>query len=335
MSTNNIMTKTNLCKATITLFLILTSLTACAQPQAEPSHLVPPKTYWQSFGFQKQPKQVGIGYYKSDSLGYEPAMLEVYNFNEDGFITQKYIRIFGEYGSETVNNYVYSNGVLDSINTLASAQNFNRQEKFHYDKSGQLTHITANGKFADYTDTYTYDNNGMVATIERKWKSRGSKKTFFKHNGNYVREKETAPDGKITESYTVYDGDELFASFTLGGRPVVTFHDSYHRSDVEVEVNTHALNYVLEQRKLKQSNPEAFNKLMTELQGKPTSREVFDVPAMATNEDGDWTKRLQIDRRFSKGERRLVFKKLVYADGTESGSTDYDLLFERKTERMK
>lgn len=44
-------------------------------------------------------------------------------------------------------------------------------------------------------------------------------------------------------------------------------------------------------------------------------------------------KRLQIDRRFSKGERRLVFKKLVYADGTESGSTDYDLIFKRKVER--
>lgn len=105
-------------KYPIAFLLMITSLTACAQPQTEPSHLVPPKTYWQSFGFQKQPKQVGIGYYKSDSLGYEPAMLEVYNFNDDGFITQKYIRIFGEYGSETVNNYVYSNGILDSINTL-------------------------------------------------------------------------------------------------------------------------------------------------------------------------------------------------------------------------
>ncbi|RKD18643.1 hypothetical protein BCY91_15010 [Pelobium manganitolerans] len=116
-------------KYTIAFLLMITSLTACAQPQAEPSHLVPPKTYWQSFGFQKQPKQVGIGYYKSDSLGYEPAMLEVYNFNEDGFITQKYIRIFGEYGSETVNNYVYSNGVLDSINTLASAKTLTANKK--------------------------------------------------------------------------------------------------------------------------------------------------------------------------------------------------------------
>lgn len=322
-------------KYPIAFLLMITSLTAYTQPQTEPSHLISPKTYWQSFGFQKQPKQVGIIYYKTDSLGYEPAMLEVYNFNEEGFITQKYIRIFGEYGSETVNNYVYSNGVLDSINTLASAQNFNSQQKLHYSNSGQLTHITATGKFADYTDTYTSDDNGMVATIERKWKSGGSKKTFFKHNGNYVHEKETAPDGKITESYTVYDEDELFASFTLGGRPMVTFHDSYHRIEFETEVNTHALNYALEQRKLKQSNPEAFNKLMSELQGKSTSRVVFDIPAMATNEQGDWTKRLQIDRRFSKGERRLVFKKLVYADGTESGSTDYDLIFERKTERMK
>ena len=139
--------KTKVRNSIITLILLAFGISASAQ------HLAPTKTYWQSFEFQKQPKQVSIGYYKSDSLGYEPAMPEVYNFNEDGFITQKYIRIFGEYGSETVNNYVYINGVLDSINTLASAQNFNSQQKLHYSNSGQLTHITATGKFADYTDT--------------------------------------------------------------------------------------------------------------------------------------------------------------------------------------
>ncbi|MDY0090901.1 MAG: hypothetical protein RBR78_11125 [Flavobacteriaceae bacterium] len=102
-------------------FLILISYIVCGQ--TEVSHLSPPKTHWQSFGFHKQPKQVAIAYYKSDSLGYEPAMFEVFTFNESGYIIQKYLRIYGKYESETANNYVYKNGVLDSINTLASAQN--------------------------------------------------------------------------------------------------------------------------------------------------------------------------------------------------------------------
>lgn len=315
------------------LFLLLISLNTFGQGGVQ--HLEPPKTYWQSFGFQKQVDHVKVGYYQSDSLGYAPVMAEVISFNKEGHLIQKYVRIFGQYASETAYNYVYTNGILDSINTLASAQNFNSQQKLHYDNNGQLTHITATGKFTNYTDTYSYENSGMVATIERKYQTGGSKTTRFNHKSNYVHEKETAVNGKITESYTVYDGDECFATFTLGGQPIVTFYNTPFRSDFEAEIDENALNYALKQRRLKQSDPEAFKQHMSELQSKPTSRSVFDIPAEARNEGGDWTKRLQIDRRFGNGMRRLVFRKLMYADGTESGSTDYDMIFGSKVERIK
>ena len=78
-------------KFSITILLLLIAFGPKAQ---EPEHLAPYKTYWQSFGFQKQPDFAKIAYYKSDSLGYEPVMAEVISFNKDGKLIQKYIRIF-------------------------------------------------------------------------------------------------------------------------------------------------------------------------------------------------------------------------------------------------
>lgn len=296
--------------------------------------LIPPQTHWKSFGFKKQVKQVNIAYYKVDSISYKPTMIEVYSFNKEGFIIQKYFKIFGKYASETATNYEYNNGLLDSINTYASSVNFNNKQKLHYNTNQKLTKIVANGKFSNFTDTYTY-KNGLVNSIERSYSNGGRMTTYFNHNKNYSRIKETSVNGKITESYTVYDGTEKFASFYLGREPIVTFYKAYHHNDLDIEVNENALNYALKMRKLKEQEPNSFVKLMGELQGKPTTRTIFTIPAESRNETGDWIKRLQIDKQYNMHIRRLVFKKLIYADGSESGSTNFDVFFEKKVARLK
>lgn len=319
-------------KLKITVLLLTISFSVMAQQE---QHLAPPGTYWQSFGFQKQVEQVGVGYYKSDSLGYEPAMLELYTFNKEGHLTQKYIRIFGKYGSETAYNYVYNKGILDSINTVATASNFNSRQKLHYNNNGQIKTITATGKHTNFTDTYTYDNSGMVAAIVRQYKSGGIKKTTFNHTNNYVYEQETDVKGKVTGNYYIYDGDERFASFSSDDKKAITFYDTYHRKDFKTVINEDALKYVLKQRQQKQLDPKTFAGQMDKLQGKPVSVILFDIPAEARNESGDWIKRLQVDKRLARPERRLVFKKLVYTDGTESGSTDYDMIFGKKVSAIQ
>ena len=72
-------------KLNVIFFLLSMSFFVSAQDY---HHISPPKTYWKSYGFQKQPDHAKIAYYKSDSLGYEPVMTEVYSFNKDGHIIQ-------------------------------------------------------------------------------------------------------------------------------------------------------------------------------------------------------------------------------------------------------
>lgn len=315
-----------------TASLLLLVFGLCASAQETPA-LELPKTGYQSFGFKKPVKQVAIAYYKSDEKGYEPAMLEVYTFNDGRQIVQKYIRIYGKYGSETAHNYVYANGVLDSIDTLASAQNFSRQEKMHYDENGKLAKVTATGAYVNYAETYAYDDSGAVASITRQRQNGTALQAQFNRAKNYVSQKETAADGKVTESVFVYDGDQLFASF-VAGQPTVTFYDAYHRSDFTTQIEADVLAYALKLRDLKRDDFETFKKQISELQGQPQSVAIFDIPIEVTNMAGDWIKRLQVDKRFGNAEKRMVFKKLIYADGSESGSTDFDLIFQSKVSKF-
>ena len=315
-----------------TLFCLILTLTVFS---AYAQHLELPKTNWQAYGFQKQVEQVGTGYYTYDSLGYDPAMLEVYTFNKDGHIIQKYIRIFGKYGSETSDNYVYNNGKVDSINVFASSANFDIKQKLHYNKNGVLDSITASGFYSNFTDYYKYEKSGKVSEIQRKHKNGNTIQAFFDHKKNFVHEKEIDLKGNETVHYYIYDGKELFASIAYEEGPAVTFYDSYFRNEFETKVSEDALEFALKWRDLKDKNKEDFQNQLDELQRKPNSKIIQDIPVEAVNEQGDWIKRLQIDRRFAFPKRRLVFQVLMYSDGTKSGSTEYDLIFERKVSSIK
>ncbi|WP_312342432.1 hypothetical protein [Chryseobacterium binzhouense] len=315
-----------------TLFFIIIGFSLKAQ---EAEHLSPPKTYWQSYGFQKQPDFAKIAYYKSDSLGYEPVMAEVISFNKEGFIIQKYIRIYGKYASETAHNYVYTNGVLDSINTVASSSNFNSKQKLHYGANGVLEKVTASGVYTNFTDTFQYDNNGMVNSIQRTYQNGSKKEAFFDHLKNTVTEKETSAKGTVTETIFVYDGDDLLAFFQKDNQNKIRLKDKERRIDFTIEITENdPLNYVLNLRKMKQEDAKKFQQTIGNLSGKSSAMSLFDIPAESKNENGDWTKRLQIDKQFGV-QRRMVFREIKYSDGSQSGSTEFDLIFDMKVKHIK
>ncbi|MFV0605725.1 MAG: hypothetical protein ACK5NK_07790 [Niabella sp.] len=319
-------------KYSLSIFFILTVFTVRAQFH---EHISPPKTYWQSYDFQKQLEYSQTVYYKSDSQGYEPKMVKIVSFNKEGYIIQEYSRILGKFGSETAHNYVYTNGALDSINTVASAKNFNTTQKFHYNEKGVLQKIVSTGVYANYTESYTYDDNGMVLSIVRKHQKGGGNHVTYDHRKNIVTEIQINTKGDSTIQLYVYDGDDLVAFFKKEDKPQITFYDDYRRIYFRTEVKEDPLEYILKMRRLKQENQKEFNNQIADIMGAATSKILFDIPAESRNADGDWIRRLQVDRRFSKGERRLAFQKLKYADGSTSGSTDFDLIFDSKVKNLK
>lgn len=320
--------KTKVRNSIVTLILLAFGISASAQ------HLSPPKTYWQSFGYQKQPDHIKRAYYKSDSLGYEPTMAEVISFNEEGFIIQEYKQALGKTPNETARNYVYKNGVLDSINTLNTDPNYNTWQKLHYDEKGNLIKITITGKYSNFTDTFTYYESGMVKTIFRNNHASGTKTVVeFAHNRNYVKETVTEKTGKTYESCYMYDGENLFASFTIRKNQSIRFYDEVRRITYELEnFEGNPFEYAMNLRTEYQKNP---NALAQKFGNSDYVEIVFDIPAEVSNEHGDWIRQLQLDRTYRPTQRRLVFNQIMYADGTKSGSTEMDLIFESKVRNMK
>lgn len=319
-------------KLSVIFFLLSMGFFVSAQDY---HHISPPKTYWQSYGFQKQPDHTKIAYYKSDSLGYEPVMAEVYSFNKEGFIIQKYMRIYGKYASETVHNYVYTNGILDSMNTVASASNFNSKQKLHYGANGVLEKVTASGVYTNFTDTYQYDKSGMVSSIQRTYQNGSKKEAFFNHLKNTVTEKETSAKGTVTETIFVYDGDDMLASFQKDGKNKIRLKDKERRVEFTLKISENdPLNYALNLRKMKQEDVKKFQQTIGDLSANPSAIITFDIPAESKNEHGDWTKRLQIDKQLG-AQRRMVFREIKYIDGSQSGSTEFDLIFDMKVKHIK
>lgn len=312
----------------ITFIFFALGLSASAQ------HPSPPKTYWQSFGYQKQPDHIKRAYYKSDSLGYEPTMAEVISFNKDGFIIQEYKQVLGKMPREVACNYVYKNGVLDSINILETNASYNSWQKMHYDRKGKLVKITATGKYSEYTDTFTYDEGGMIQTVFRKKASGGNVLTEYVHNRSYVKVTTTETSGRKIESAYIYDGDHLFAEFTITKKLRIRFYDEARRINYQTtdETISNPFEYAMNLRTEYQKNP---NALAQKFDNSDYAEIVFDIPAEVNNEHGDWIRQLQLDRTYRPTQRRLVFNQIMYADGTKSGSTEMDLIFESKVRKMK
>ena len=315
-------------KTILSFIFLALGLSASAQ------HLTPPKTYWQSFGYQKQPDHIKRAYYKSDSLGYEPTKAEVISFNKEGFIIQEYEKVLGKSVKEKARNYVYKNGVLDSVNTLNTDPNYNTWQKLHYDEKGKLVKMTITGKYSNFTDTFTYYESGMVKTIFRNNHASGTKTVVeFAHNRNYVKETVTEKTGKTYESCYMYDGENLFASFTIRKNQSIQFYDEARRITYELEnFEGNPFEYAMNLRTEYQKNP---NALAQKFDNSDYAEIVFDIPAETKNEHGDWIRQLQLDKTYRPTQRRLVFNQIMYADGTKSGSTEMDLIFESKVRKMK
>ncbi len=172
----------------------------------------------------------------------------------------------------------------------------------------------------------------MVKSIQRIYADRqGSTTATFDHNKNVVTETDLRANGKKSTTHYVYNEDLVFAIIS-GAKPgVVRFNNPFHQYDFEVETTGDALQYVFEKRKLFQQDEQYLDKLLEEKNGKI----VLDKPAVAKNENGDMIRHLELDKTYKNTNRRLVFSKYKYADGTESGSTDMDLIFESKVRKMK
>lgn len=294
-------------------------------------HLALPFVTAQDYGIHKKVKKTETVYYKSDSTGYEPAMLKVLVFNDRGQLEKDYTRILGKYASETLYNYIYHTGQLDSLVKKTSSVNFNMDIVYERDSQDRIIKETATGVYTNYTTTYEYNGDGKISRIHNVNQTGLEKMAdFFYENGilKRVEQSEFNPNSEEDASikYIYY----------ANGKPIFSFKDDatkvvYHEFELMTKGiefgQEQAYNIVPELMKIYYKNPDDFINFM-----RKTYTDYDVLVQISESKDvnfPDWTKRYKVDPQNS----RMIFRKLYYTDGSSVGSTDYDTLFEMRVRR--
>ncbi|PZX43438.1 YD repeat-containing protein [Nonlabens dokdonensis] len=294
-------------------------------------HLALPFLKASDYGIHKEVTKTETVYYKSDSTGYEPAMLKVLLFNDNGLLDKDYTRIIGKYASETLYDYTYKNGKLDSLVKKASAVNFNMDVVYSHDEQGRISKETATGVYTNYTTSYEYDKDGRISRIHNKNKTGLEKMAdYFYENGVLTRVEQTEYNNNKEKDASIK------YIYYANGQPLFSFKDDatkvvYH----EFELMTKGIEFgkekayskVPELMKIYHKDPDNFTKYMRE-----TYKDYESLVQISESKDvnfPDWTKRYKVDPYNS----RMIFRKLYYKDGSSVGSTDYDTLFEMRVRR--
>jgi len=272
--------------------------------------------------------------YKADSLGYEPAMLEVQNYNKDGLKFQDYRQIFGKYSSETFDEFFYSGKRLDSIVRKTSAGGFDALIKFEHDNQGKIIKEKGTGRYTNYETTFEYQGNLLVRAVLQPRKGERKEASFaYNKEGDQrtrVTEETYSETGEMTKSITIYYHDGKPFARTTVNRPlihVLDFTGLYKiRSSKSQEETIKALTTAVKQ------SEEALFKKRKEL----TKNEIM-VEQYSTSKDSrtnDWMKRHKTYKNLGKLDDRFIFRKLYYPDSTTSGSTEFDLMFQRRVPKI-
>ncbi len=291
---------------------------------AQDNHFDLPKLDYTDYGYKKPVKEAYAVFYKVDSLSYEAKRVEMFVFNSNGKIAQRVIQDLREPHSQEIVNYVYREGLLDSLKSINTDLSYNSSTHFIYNQKKQLVKEVCVGKYGEDVKDYMYNLDGSIDRIE--FKRRTNRKiitTFFHKNGQLDYVEEAVPNGSQADQKTrfYYFNGKILASNRVGTKQVVLYQYDFgeQRQDVTGDIM------------------EVVDSFRNKVPGeKEFLREsiVFFQTHEAENMVGDWTKRYQSDTRYKSDQTRYVFRKIIYADGEVSGNTEYDFFFKSRLEKM-
>lgn len=301
---------------------------------AQTEYLNITETNYKDFGYKQQLKQAKLVYYKADSLEYLPTMVEAYIFNSDGNIATKYFKILGKYASETKTDYIYKNGLLDSVKTRASSPNFNRDIIFHYNPKNQIVKSHASGVYINYTDFYSYKNN-LIEEINRTYLNNNDriKTNYFYDKGelSYIQQLQGENNSFNDSSYFYFHKNQLFASFNNTKNTITLYNTVY--GDVEKTFSQNHKDTVLKLLKIYETKPQDYNRLIGDYI--KSNAKIVGFNHYERNLQKDWVHAFMYDNQFGQKQKRYVYKEITYSDGTKSGSTKFDSFYmDRLTKKL-
>lgn len=298
---------------------------------------------YKEFDFQKQPKKISkIHYQFKDKVAIDQRK-ETFIFDELGNISSITDVNFMDGNNEMKTVYDYTDGVLvKDCSTFTDKTNIQHCITYEYNKEKQLAKKTLQGEENYYEKTiYSYDNNRLQnIKVDFAGDIQLLHEYFYNTKGELylIKSTETLRNGKKNYATEAYSKGKLLFQRDHDGSNTFIYHKE-PKMELQFLVKgkkTLAYLELLEDRLTEKNNQVEndlgfviFDNIKNEKEIKTQNIKVFkrneNQDIIATGSRDNVSKPLQL----------VDFQKIEYADGTTSGSEDFNIFIYNELNRMK
>lgn len=308
-------------KKLIILFLLNSTISLFAQQ---------PEVSFKDLGFAKKVKKVETYSYSLEDKMVIDKSSDSYDFDENGNIIHHEYHIFGKYASSTSENSTYKNGLLVKREILVKNRpNFNAILTYEYDKAKNL--IKKTYKSAQFKNDFLfyYDEKNRLTEIKGIYANNYSVEKFHYHKEKLVKSVNqyfTVDNTIQSETIKLYIDEKV----VLEHYSLDKFLKAYVKNNEEniiFQMNVPELNRKISEIEMeiryKKLNNERLKDWIMNDQNQPY-RKIEIEEIFKNNANNDWIVKADIDNRFGRNIN-YIFRKITYADGSVSGSIDFDI----------
>lgn len=302
------------------LSFLLISLQSCAQKKTQ-NALNLMKISSADFGFSKQVYSANSVHYQvTETEELKPIFVEYFHFDEDGKILVSSTESFSNnksYISEK--RYVYKEKLLDSIIIINNENNVGFQ-KFEY-KNDVLNKIIGKNEDKKSLMEFTYPDENTI--VKKNKTEQGTTFTItYQFENNQLKKAEVSNDADPNKVIQFYNNKEVIAEY-YKNQQTAWFYGTI-LGEVHFDNVKNPEKLIAEYFTLIKTEPKNTDAQLVFFKN---SKDDIRILGQTTNSFGDYHRKFTKD--FVNGDARFEFRKIIYADKTESGSTKIDETFVR------
>ena len=284
---------------------------------------------YKDLGIQKKPVKIESMTYSMEDKFVTDNASDLYTFNENGSILLHEFNIYGDYASSTSEISKYENDkIMQREVTVKNRPNFNSVMTFKYENDN-LKQKSYQAKYYKNEFLFSYDKDNRLIEIKGVY------------NSNYSIEKYYYNQEKLYKTVIQYFNNDTISSqnmkLYIDDKVVVEYdgNDKFSKAYLKEEKSEMLLqlNHTKPLQEINKIESKIINENMSfakfkeYLLNKSNAAYVKVIvnERCKNNENNDWIAKMGIDKMFKEERKYYTFRKITYADGTESGSTDFNI----------
>lgn len=284
---------------------------------------------YRDLGFVKKVKRVETYSYSMADKIVEDKSSDVYDFDKNGNVIHHEYQVFGNYASSTSESSEFVNGLLVKRETLVKNRpNFNSVLTYEYDKKVLVKKVYKSALFKN-DFFFKYNKDGQLVEIKGAYANNYSVEEFFYNDKvlyKSVVKYFSKEDNIQSETIKLYLNDEVVLEYKQGDSSFNAYLED-EKQNIELNMNLpdpiQMVNGIETEIKYKEITLQTLKENLLNERNKPFRKiEVNEV--LEQNEYNDWIVKAGTDNRYNNYEY-FIFRKIIYADGTVSGSTDFNI----------